>query len=155
MNTKEIQLPEGWIVDKVENGKIILKEESLPTTWKDCMSTLIKREVPLQFNDGIKIYTINKKPTIQDVDTDSIVIPAKYMKAMTALHKLLVCYTAWIGKWEPTPGIDKYAIYKVGSSFRTVNATYITYLFNFPTIKMAENFRDTFSDLLEEAKILL
>lgn len=42
METKEIILPEGWEIDKVENNKIILKEskKELPKTWEECANIL-------------------------------------------------------------------------------------------------------------------
>ena len=42
ISIKEIVLPEGWEIDKIENNKIILKEskKELPKTWEECANIL-------------------------------------------------------------------------------------------------------------------
>lgn len=79
-------------------------------------------------------------------------------KALTAFSKLLKLRRDWIGEWEPDWKKEeqkKYVIECIGFSIRTgIQETYIRNL-SFPTQQMAQEFLETFCDLIEEAKILI
>lgn len=79
-------------------------------------------------------------------------------KALAAFSKLLKLRRDWIGKWEPDwekGEQKKYVIECIGWGIRTyIQGTYRRNL-SFPTAQMAQEFLETFRDLIKEAKILI
>ena len=79
-------------------------------------------------------------------------------KAIAAFSRLLKLRRDWIGEWEPDWTNDttcKFIIVCVNDGI-VVNTRNITARsLSFPTQQMAKDFRDTFRDLIEEAKILI
>lgn len=79
-------------------------------------------------------------------------------KALSAFSKLLKLRRDWIGEWEPDWESFKtkcYTIECVGNVIRIDLHQIYSRTFSFPTEKMAKEFLDTFSGLIEEAKILI
>ena len=74
MEQKEIIIPQGWEIDKVDDNKILLKKskKELPKTWEECYKLLGRGE-------------------FIGVDSDIINIDNTIGKPMLALCKLLVC----------------------------------------------------------------
>lgn len=79
-------------------------------------------------------------------------------KALAAFSQLLKLRRDWIGEWEPDwekGEQKKYVIECIGWGIRTyIQGTYRRNL-SFPTQQMAQEFLETFRDLIEEAKILI
>jgi hypothetical protein len=158
MDTKEIILPEGWIVDKVEDGKVILKEKEKEDdfakfdTWEKCYYHTF-------YDHGLS--HINKYgctiPENSYIPDDKYgMFPSKYSKAIQNLFKLLVCYKAWIGKWEPAMNGSTYFVI-VTDYGKLAKKQYVSAnaILSFPTEEMRDKFYVTFLPLLEKAKPLL
>lgn len=162
METKEITLPEGWVIDKQEGNKLILKEELTLDIWKNCFIKLN------DYSDGTyKLSYINDLSIIQPRHVNDgyaigtafhNTIPKEYAEPILALMQLLVCYKAWVNNYTPDwtcPYHDKYCICVGENKLDVVKSDFISRLFTFPTEKKCRNFLTTFRDLLEQARPLL
>jgi hypothetical protein len=79
-------------------------------------------------------------------------------KALAAFSKLLKLRRDWIGEWEPDwEDIDaSYGVIWIHKNELQANAACTpARSLSFPTEKMAQEFLETFRDLIEEAKILI
>ena len=79
-------------------------------------------------------------------------------KAITAFSRLLKLRRDWIGEWEPDWSNMNvgHGIIWVNKNEIKVNMAYtIAFPLSFPTRQMAQEFLETFRDLIEEAKILI
>ena len=84
-------------------------------------------------------------------------------KALAAFSKLLKLRRDWIGEWKPDwidNNDNKYCICNGLRNSDTIGLAvdyfiYLTKPLSFPTKQMAEEFLETFSDLIEKAKILI
>jgi hypothetical protein len=75
-------------------------------------------------------------------------------QALTAFTKLLKLRRDWIGEWEPKNEV--YAIvYWKSMMIDWIDCEEECRSLSFPTEQMAEEFLETFCDLIEEAKILI
>lgn len=77
--------------------------------------------------------------------------------ALVAFSKLLKLRRDWIGEWEPDWLNDefKYTVVNWGSYVKTDYCSSLCKSLSFPTKQMAQEFLETFRDLIEEAKILI
>jgi hypothetical protein len=78
--------------------------------------------------------------------------------ALAAFSKLLKLRRDWIGEWEPDwKDINTiYGVIWVSKNEVKVNvASTLSFPLSFPDYKMAQEFLETFHDLIEEAKTLL
>lgn len=153
---KEIVLPEGWEIDKIENGKIILKEveSKYPKTWEKCGEQLGKGEF-IDNNSYICGVDIPYDELPSNLDRN--VLPTGYGKKVLALCQLLICRNAYWGDWRPDWKEDsqKYCIItSEGILCKVVNFSRQSIL-SFPTKEMRDAFYENFKDLIEEAKDLL
>ncbi len=152
MNIKEIVLPEGWEVDKIENNKIILKEskKELPSTWEECCGLLNKGEY---INNCSQIHTslLDRLLTYDYKNR----LPIGLGKPMLALCQLLICREVHRQGWKPNPNDTnlKYsAVYH--TIWRVVPYTSVNNVFTFQSPEIAEEFLKNFKDLLEQVKDL-
>lgn len=153
---KEIILPEGWEVDKIENGKIILKEvePKYPRTWEECM----QRTTAGEYIDRDSI--IPKMPRLRfqiPCRTDISTVPLEYGKKVLALCQLLICRNAYWKDWKPNwrDLREKYCILQVaGVVCRYTDRSY-HHILSFPTEEMRDAFYENFKDLIEKANDLL
>ena len=78
-------------------------------------------------------------------------------KALAAFSKLLKLRRDWIGEWDPdwTDGSVKYIIRIWKNKIWFEEKCNTSSSLSFPTEQMAREFSETFSDLIEEAKILI
>lgn len=79
-------------------------------------------------------------------------------RALAAFSKILKLRRDWIGEWEPDwnkPYADKFIIYGYLNKIGVCNSTTTSASLSFPSNQMAEEFLETFYDLIEEAKILI
>lgn len=148
MEEKKLQIPEGYVFDRVENGEAILKKVGveLPKTWAACLN---------------KPGSGNRLGEMEDLDCPSSlnVVPKGMRKPMLALCQLLVCRNAWwkwLG-WEPDwkENDEKYCIIVSKDTTETAISFYVNYILAFPTSEVRDRFFETFRDLIEEAKELL
>lgn len=154
--TKEIVLPKGFEVDKIENGKIFLKEvrPRHPKTWEECY---------IQMEDG---EYINSRSFILSLSPFSLTyankeqyntLPVGYGKKVLALCQLLVCRNAYWGDWRPN-WKDVYIKYTIRMHKGMVDldeGRFYQQVLAFPTREMRDAFYANFKDLIEEAKDLL
>lgn len=78
-------------------------------------------------------------------------------KAISAFSKLLKLRRDWIGGWEPdwTERSTKYVIQIWRNNICFEGEHNTNSALSFPTERMAQDFLNTFRDLIEEAKILI
>ena len=79
-------------------------------------------------------------------------------KALSAFSQLLKLRRDWIGEWEPdwaTYTICKFVIGYVNDAIVVNTRNTTARSLSFPTEQMARDFRETFRDLIEEAKTLI
>lgn len=155
MNTKEIVLPEGWEVDKIENGKIVLKEskKELPDTWEECCGLLNKGEY---INNCSQIHTtlLDRLLTCDYKNR----LPVGLGKPMLALSQLLICREVYRDGWKPDwndDNIEKYCITSYPDGFHIDIHRTEAHIFVFKSEKMAKLFLGNFRTLLEQIKGIL
>lgn len=164
-NHKTMPIPEGWEFDRIDGDKVILKEKKkeLPKTWHGCLRTVNETEY---INDCSDIDT---QTSIDEMerggylfgDCDRNLLPVGLAAPMLALCQLLVCRNAWWKQlgWKPDwtdRKTMKHCIHSDG--FSTTDITrHSTFprILAFPDAKTADDFRNTFKDLIEEAKELI
>lgn len=152
---KEIILPEGWKVDKIENGKIILKESEskYPKTWEECWNQLEEGEF---IDDNCHICGVDYYGEPLN-EHDRNILPVGYGRKILALSQLLICRNAYWGDWRPNwkTSAIKYTIRtNEGKVFLDYGKFYGQTL-AFPDHEMRNVFYENFKDLIEEAKDLL
>jgi len=78
-------------------------------------------------------------------------------KALAAFSKLLKLRRDWIGEWEPNyPSSEFIHMIVNWSNYIQVEFSQnLAHSLSFPTKQMAQEFLETFRDLIEEAKILI
>ena len=94
---------------------------------------------------------------LSEIDTEEheILIPEKYMDKMQTMAKLLTIRDAWIGEWNQDSNVEKFTLTQSPYSITILAYTMISRTFSFPTMKMAEMFRSTFSSELHNIIELL
>jgi hypothetical protein len=79
-------------------------------------------------------------------------------KALASFSKLLKLRRDWIGEWEPDWSDvhhSKGVIWSKNNELAANTSYTISQSLSFPTYKMAQEFLETFHDLIEDAKILI
>lgn len=147
---KEIVLPEGWEIDKIENGKIFLKEskKELPKTWEECVKLYSTLETISSMGDIYDVYNIN--PTKRS-------LPVGLGKPMLALQQLLVCREVYRQGWKPD-WKDNNIKYGITINYNNVipsEPIYGNTILSFQSKEIRDKFLENFKDLIEEAKELL
>ena len=165
METKELKItiPEGYEIDK-ENStfeKIVFKKkDTKPRSWEE----YYKQQIA---NKKYGYY-------IDDADCSSVsvvwneyagankwrnVLPSKELtEAFLAMMQLMSLRQAWIGDWKPDWEDVTRLKWNIICLENQVcfQDTYVTSrVLSFPTNEMAEDFMNTFKDLLEIAKPLI
>ncbi len=164
-NEKTMPVPEGWEFDRIdERGNIVLKEKKteLPKTWLGCLKCVNDLEVIDSGNNIEKwnFITLDGNGYIFG-EAEHHLLPRGLGKPMLALCQLLVCRNAWWKQlgWKPDWNDRKSLKHCIHSDgFSTTDITqHSTFprILAFPTEDTAIEFRNTFRDLIEEAKKLL
>ena len=152
MEQKEIIIPQGWEIDKVDGNKIILKEDKkyLPKTWGECCELLGEGEYIN--NESI---ICNYTPHCAASKANENILPTGLGKPMLALMQLLVCREVYRQGWKPdwtNANENKYCIeYRISSTI----CTYIAKVLSFQSAEIRDKFLENFKDLIEEAKELI
>lgn len=139
METKEIILPDGWEVKEVKGNKIILgeaKNKDFPTTWEGCLVKLNLTE---------------------NIDSRFTYVPVGMRNPILALCKLLICRNAWwvqLG-WKPDLNEGRHTIICEKGEITARALIDSNAILSFPTIRVRDQFLESFRDLIEEAKELL
>jgi hypothetical protein len=145
-------IPDGWMLDKVEDDKIILKKDNRPKTWEQCYNEVF-REHKLSY---ISEFGVIYPETNYKSDRKYGVFPSEYGNAVRNLLKLLVCYKAWIGNWKPAMNGSTYFVI-VTDYGKLAKKHYVSAnaILSFPTEEMRDSFYVTFHPLIEQSKSLL
>lgn len=153
---KEIILPEGWEVDKIENGKVILKEikAEYPKTWEECMAVTKSAEY---VSDISCIQPVHRACFRYCNDDNRNSVPTDYGKKIRALCQLLICRNAYWGNWRPNQegSTLKYTIIKCRNVIICDKTIQPQPILIFPTEKMRDIFYENFKGIIEEAMDLL
>lgn len=154
METKEIILPQGWEIDKVEDNKIILKESNkeLPKTWEECIAKIKNLEY-IDCSGDIEEVDFNGNMVYNHMND----IPIGLGKPMLALCQLLVCREVYRQGWKPNWKDDKikYCIEQDGNYIIKETYTLIAKVLSFQSAEIRDQFLENFRDLIEEAKELI
>lgn len=150
------RIPEGFELDKIEDGEIILKPKKkvLPKTYKECCEVMgIDHNLYLDFNHGDISGEYKPNGYTQNV-----------VYLFNQLHQLLVCRDAYwklADDWSFKIGGNSqevvYAITIWGTGilkdfYHALNCNRILV---FPTEEMRDTFYENFKDLIHECKELL
>ena len=153
-NRKEIIIPQGWEIDKVEDNKVILKEskKELPKTWEECIAKI--RD--LEYIDRNCIYkaTFSAEAASNHMND----IPIGLGKPMLALCQLLVCREVYRQGWKPNWKDDKeikYCIERVENYITKETYELTARVLSFQSAEIRDEFLENFRDLIEEAKELI
>lgn len=153
MEQKEIVIPKGWEIDKIEDNKIILKEskKELPKTWEECYKQLGHGEYLSNTSDICKY-----KFEIPD-KCNCNALPIGLSKPMLALCQLLVCREVYRQGWKPDWSGEegKYGISIEHNNIYKGKWFHIQCLLSFQSEEIRDEFLNNFRDLIEEAKELL
>lgn len=145
METKEvkIEVPQGYEIDKEKSTfeKIVFKKiPEKPKTWEDyCKLTKGSRS-----NYATTTNMVNKD---RYTGTYNEFTTKERAEQFIALGKLLQLRDYWVGNWKINSD-NIYIIYKNVIIAAVHNSDFPL---TFPTRKMAEEFKDCFSDLIKEA----
>ena len=165
METKElkIQIPEGYEIDKDNSTfeKIVFKKKNTkPRSWKEYYEQQIANKKHGYYIDDEDCSSVSVVwNELAEVNKWKNVLPSEELaEAFLAMMQLMSLRQAWIGDWEPDWKDEtrvKFIIICLENQVLFQN-TYITSRgLSFPTSEMAEDFMNTFKDLLEIAKPLI
>ena len=159
METKEIALPQGWEVDKIENGKIILKEvvETLPATWEEfCEKNPIKsRECYIGFASDVEMYSENDyRHSLYDKSASPDKQTAEAFLALMQLIQLRDCYRqGWQPNWENNK--YKQCIVCYEGNIKQETYAHMQFILSFQSKEIRDEFLENFRDLIVQAKELI
>ena len=136
-------------IEKATEQGLLKEKDSKPRSWKEYCN--IMNCIP---NSGY--FTYNKKTSVLGTSYD-VFKSKEEAKAFYALGKLIQLRDAWIGDWEPDwkKVYNKYTIINARERIYLNTAIFTSSILAFPTKEMATEFLETFSDLIEEAKMFL
>ena len=155
METKEMIIPQGWEIDKVDGNKIILKEDKkyLPKTWEECIAKIKDLEC-IDRNSCIDTATFSDDVASNHIND----IPIGLGRPMLALCQLLVCREVYRQGWKPNWKDDneiKYCIERVENCITKETYTLMATVLSFQSAEIRDEFLENFRDLIEEAKELI
>ena len=155
METKEMIIPQGWEIDKVDGNKIILKEDKkyLPKTWKECIAKIKDLEC-IDRNSCIDTATFSDDVASKHIND----IPIGLGKPMLALCQLLVCREVYRQGWKPNWKDDNEIKYCIMNDLNKIKASinaYLSTVLSFQSAEIRDEFLENFRDLIEEAKELI
>ena len=163
METKElkIQIPEGYEIDK-ENStfeKIVFKkkENTKPRSWEEYL------ELNTGFDGAGIDWNCGGVQTTGLHHRGKAIVPTHLAQPFIAMMQLMSLRQAWIGNWEPDwnePDWNdetrvKWNIIYLQNQVCLCDTQIKLRALSFPTKEMAEDFMNTFKDLLEVAKPLI
>lgn len=158
MEVKKITIPDGWEIDKFENGEITFKEnkkephkKEFPKTWEECYYEFDKGEY-------ISSSGIINDVTVSENNMFINMLPVGLGKPLIALCQLLVCRDVYRGGWKPDYDDDeeyKYAIKIEHGRINTVTYINTQRVLSFQSEEICDRFIKNFRDLIEEAKELI
>ena len=163
METKELKItiPEGQEIDWQESAKqekIVFKkkENAKPRSWEEYCKNFKGQYYYIQDNRDNIATSFTPNGLISEYKN---YVPSKeFAEAFLAMMQLMSLRQTWIGDWEPdwnNVTQDKFLIISEKNHFSITILSSISHPLSFPTKEMAEDFMNTFKNLLEIAKPLL
>ena len=157
METKELKItiPEGYEIDKDNSTfeKIVFKKkDTKPRSWKEYL------ELNTGFDGAGIDWNCGGVQTTGLHHRGKAIVPTHLAQPFIVMMQLMSLRQAWIGDWKPnwTSGhSDNYCIFGAGDRFEMYIFRQCRHVLSFPTKEMAEDFMNTFKDLLEIAKPLI
>ena len=145
---KEYQLD----IEQAEKLNLLKEKDNRVKSWEEC-ETKYKSDIVYAFID---LLGLERFPG--GISNTRSQLTRHEAKALAAFSKLLKLRRDWIGEWEPdweTTSTNKYVIECIENRIRTYTQWTYARSLSFPTAQMAQEFLETFRDLIEEAKILI
>lgn len=160
MVSKVIEIPKGYELSSIKDGKIYLVSDSKLETWEDCAKNFGNKGLNY-INSHCEIITTNNSTDLveHNANASKNLHPSEYSEALIALMQLCVCYKAWVYKFD-----REYPNEKRNIRIAKNSKNYPCYVFckdgirgflMFDSLTVAERFIDTFKDLLIKAAPLL
>lgn len=161
---KEIDIPEGWEVKRIDGTKIVIGEKEkkeeyrMPKTWDECIRIFEEFD---RINVDSEVVRVGmKNPVISYGKKDYKLLPVGLGEPMLALSQLLICRNAWWKElgWKPYAGGEEVVYCIVNHSGYITKMAYdksVIRILRFPTAEVRDKFLKTFKDLIEKAKDLL
>ena len=148
---KEYQLD----IEQAKKLNLLKEKDNKVRSWKEFINKHLESK-SFYCNDGTVSQTISPYGLLEQLTRHEA-------KALAAFSKLLKLRRDWIGEWEPdwiNNNENKCCICNGSRNPNTIELTvdyfsYLTKPLSFPDYKMAQEFLETFRDLIEEAKILI
>ena len=146
LNGKEYQLD----TEQAEKLGLLKEKDERVRSWEEFKEKYYNKFGYFQTN------TITRKAPSPISDGDQLTTHES--KAMSAFSKLIKLRRDWIGEWEPdwtAYTTCKFVIGYVNDAIVVNTRNTTARNLSFPTEQMARDFRETFRDLIEEAKTLI
>lgn len=144
LNGKEYLLD----IEQAEKLGLLKEKDSRVKSWKD---------FPKKYDKAYIVDETSAFPKEGNVFYVGSQLTTHEAKAITAFSKLLKLRRDWIGEWEPNyPSSELiYMIVNWSNYIQVEFSQNLSHSLSFPTKQMAQEFLETFRDLIEEAKILI
>ncbi len=133
-------------IEKATEQGLLKEKDSKPRSWEEYENTA-SNNVFLT-----SVYQLENDERAYDVFYSE-----DEAKAFCALGKLIQLRDAWVGDWEPDwkKVYNKYTIINARDRIDLNTAIFDSGALAFPTKEMANDFLETFRNLIEEAKMFL
>ena len=158
METKDltIEIPDGMCIDESKSTfeKIVFKKkDTKPRSWKEYLELNAGFDgagIDWNMSGGIQTTGLHHR--------GKAIVQTYLAQPFIAMMQLMSLRQAWIGDWEPDWKSDTTRKWSVVFQGYEINVDYFystSHPLTFPTKKMAEDFMNTFKDLLDVAKPLI
>ena len=160
-NELKITIPEGQEIDWQESAKqekiVFKKKDTKPRSWKEYL------ELNTGFDGAGIDWNCGGVQTTGLHHRGNAIVPTHLAQPFIAMMQLMSLRQAWIGNWEPDwnePDWNdetrvKWNIIYLQNQVCLCDTQIKLRALSFPTKEMAEDFMNTFKDLLEVAKPLI
>jgi hypothetical protein len=143
---KEYQLD----IEQAKKLNLLKEKDDRVRSWKEFINKHLESK-SFYCNDGTVNQTISPYGLSEQLTRHEA-------KTLAAFSKLLKLRRDWIGEWEPDwsdINNNKGIIWLNKNEIKANVACTVAFPLSFPDFKMAKEFLETFSDLIEEAKTLI
>lgn len=136
-------------IEKAKEQGLLKEKNNKPRSWEEFVKLHYSEDIVRGFSATAFDYRQN--PLYNRFNT------ANEAKAFCALGKLIQLRDAWWGEWEPDwkKVYNKYTIINARDRIDLNTAIFDSGALAFPTKEMANDFLETFRNLIEEAKMFL
>ena len=139
-------------IEQAEKLGLLKEKDSIVRSWDE-----FKEKYRSGYGHFYEVHSNKVLRTSSPISIGDQLTPNE-AKAFAAFSKLLKLRRDWIGEWEPDwnkPYDDKFIIYGYKNEVRICNSTITSASLSFPSNQLAQEFLETFRNLIEEAKILI